>query len=131
MRTITNTTSLVSENVRGTALASNAFPFCASYRSRESSFSQRRHFHSDVPLHKKHTSRLNTPQTPKEGLVLLVTKSTPKRGKESLASEQTHCLLIKPPLTQLSSLQQPKDQPSTKILPPPSHYSLGHFSQEI
>ena len=92
MRTIMNTNSLVSENVRGTALAFNAFPFLAPYRSRESSFSWRHHFYSNVPLHKKHISCSNTCWIPKEVLVLLATKRTLKRGKESLASEQAHCL---------------------------------------
>ncbi len=38
--------------------------------------------------------------------------------KIGLARVQAHCLLIKPPPTQLPLQQQPKDQPSTKILPP-------------
>ena len=103
VRMVLNITSLVSENDRRTALASNAFPFLAPYLLRENLLSGRRHFHSEVPLCKKHIYCSNTPQTPKEGLVLLAAKRTPKRGKESLASEQAHSLLIKPPPTQLSS----------------------------
>ena len=102
VRTVLNTTSLVSENDRRTALAPNEFPFHDPYRLRESLLSGRCHFYSTVPLDEKHTPRANVLQSPKEGLVLLATKRTPKRGKDSLASEQAHCLLIKPPPTQLS-----------------------------
>ena len=103
MRAITVDTSLVTENIRGPALASIVLPFLAPSCLRESLLSGRCHFYSDVPLGKKHIPRANVLHSPKEGFVLLPAKRTPKSGKNSLASENAHCLLIKPPPTQLSS----------------------------
>ena len=130
LRTIMKTTSLVSENIRGKALAYNAFPFLGPSCLRESSLFQWCHFYSNLPLCKKHISCSNTPQTPKEGYILFDRKRTPKRGKDSLASEQAHCLLIKPPPTQLSSQQQPKDQPSAKISHTQGNY-IGLYTLSI
>ena len=72
MRTIMNTTSLVLENVRGTALVYNAFLFLVPYRLRES-YSPNVVISIPTYICTRNTSlvqMLLEPQRPKEWLVL-------------------------------------------------------------